>query len=128
MSAELIEALLDLLTSVYILEFCPLLPILFILPNLGHFIAEEDIDLPLLAFIKSNLICVIVLEDSLVGSPVLNPGVVSRSPLEFLLSKKVIVVESVERETFILEWICWVVDNEVSVIVMPSMPVVPVHS
>ncbi len=126
--AELVEAFLDNFAIINILKLSEFLSSLFILEDLLQLIPKENFNLPLLTFFKGDFIGVVELEDALVGSPVLDAGVVGGSALQLLLPEQVLVVESEEGEAFVLEGIGGVVHNQVAVVVMPAVPVVPVHS
>jgi len=80
----------------------------------------------LLAFLKSNIVCIRILEDALVRSPVLDIGIIGSSAEDLLLSQQLLVVESVERETLVLVWSGWIVDDLIAVVMVPSVPVVPI--
>lgn len=64
--------------------------------DLDEFLAKEHIDLSLLALFKGNVISISVLEDVLVGSPVLNSGILGSSSEKSLLPELVLVVEGEE--------------------------------
>ena len=82
----------------------------------------------LLTFLKSDLVCIRILEDALVWSPVLDIGIISSSAEDLLLSQQLLVIESVERESLVFVWSGWVVDDLVAMVMVPSVPVVPVLS
>jgi hypothetical protein len=50
--------------------------LVFVVLYLKKFPAKEDFDASLVAFFKSNLVCVREREDLFVGGPVLNLGVI----------------------------------------------------
>lgn len=49
--------------------------------NLDHLPSEEDFDASLLAFLKSDLVGILELEDFLVGSPVLDASILGSASL-----------------------------------------------
>jgi hypothetical protein len=95
------EVLLNNLTRVDVAESGDLLSIL-VVSNLGHFPSEEDLNSSLLALLESDFVGIGELVDLLVGSPILNAGILGGTSLKNILAKEVLVVKSIEIRTLSL--------------------------
>jgi len=84
------------------------------LPSKVHF------NLSLFAFLESDIVGIVKVINSFVWSPILNSSVIGCSILELLLSKESFIIEGEEIESFILERESWLIENEISMEVLPS--------
>ena len=121
------EIFLNHFISVHIPKHTYFFSILELL-EFDQFISEEDFDPSLMAFIKGNLIRIWELEELLIGRPYLELGISRCSLLQLGVPHEVFVVKSIEIRTFLTIGELGLIEEEVSVRVVPSVVVVTVHS
>lgn len=126
MANQLVEVLLNFLAGVDVLEDSNLLSN-GISHNLLELPPKEDFDLSLIALLKSNFVSIVIGENFLVGSPVLNSCVVGCSSEQLLLSQQVLIVESEETHALILVREGRVVYDAIPMEVLPPSKVVSIH-
>jgi len=127
LSNQLIEVLFNGLSSIYISEYSPVFSSRS-LRDFEEFPSKVDLDISLSAFVKSNLICIIKIENSLVWSPILDCGIIGCSLLKLFLFKKSVIIEWIKAESFISEWECRLINNQIPMEVLPSSIVILIDS
>jgi hypothetical protein len=96
--------------------------------NFEHFPSEHHINLALVAFVQGDLIGIWESVDELVGSPDLDFSVGRVPSMHGVLSHEMLVIEGHEVTAFTLVWHCGRVADHVAMVVVDTMPVVPVNS
>src|SRR5258708_2034248 len=70
----------------------------------SHFPTEMNFNVTFVTFFKNDLIGIRITEDFLVGGPVLDPGTFGGPALKDVLTKEVLVIESIEISSLSLIW------------------------